>query len=540
MNRRATREVRVGSVGVGGSNPIRLQSMTTAPPQDVDGTVAECIRLHEAGCEISRISTPKVPDAALLGEVKNRLRAAGIPTPIVADIHFVPAAAMEAAKHADKVRINPGNYADHKAGQTFDFSDEAYNAEIDRIRAKVTPLFEALKSRGTAIRIGTNHGSLSDRIMCRYGDTPEGMVESALEYVRIAREMDYHEIILSMKASNPRVMVQAYRLLAAAMEKEGMDYPFHLGVTEAGEGEDGRIRSAVGIGALLADGIGDTIRVSLAEPPEAEIPVAREIANIFKSQIANTQYQIPNPLTPRRTTDAFGVLGGSNPVRICGDYVANVKFEIPVELPSNGFIDLYQDEQWVARGAGIYRAIITDPATSIHFIRRVISQIGSSPLVLSYKHTVAASPEIAAAIALGAPLIEGYGDAIEIQSAPNLDNDARHNLAIAVLQNSLTRISRVEIIACPSCGRTLFDLPEVTQIVKKQFSHLKGVKIAVMGCIVNGPGEMADADFGFVGGAPGKINLYKGYDCIEKGIPIKEAYERMAGLIKSHGMWVDP
>jgi (E)-4-hydroxy-3-methylbut-2-enyl-diphosphate synthase len=542
-----TREVSVGGVGVGGTNPVRLQSMTTAAPQDIDGTVAECVRLHAAGCEITRISTPKVPDAAVLRTVKDRLAAEGIPTPLVADIHFVPAAAMEAAKHADKVRINPGNFADHKAGQSFDYSDEAYDAEIGRIREKVTPLIKTMKERDIAMRIGTNHGSLSDRIMCRYGDTPQGMVESALEYVRICEENDYRNIILSMKASNPRIMIEAYRQLVMAMDKEGMSYPLHLGVTEAGEGEDGRIKSAVGIGTLLADGIGDTIRVSLAEPPEDEIPVARELAALF-ANAGNGYDTTLRPLTPRRTTSTEGLIGGRNPVRIFGAYESPSGFEIPCEVRPNeveGLVTIEQSARWTAgdlKPGRVYRLLLHDPATAVHFVRRVIPAIGDAPVILAYRYSVAASPEVAAAVAIGGPLIEGCGDAIEIleDEARPLPVRQRHNLAISVLQNSLTRISRVDIIACPSCGRTLFDLPEVTQLVKKRFSHLKGVKIAVMGCIVNGPGEMADADFGFVGGAPGKINLYKGYDCVEKGIPIKEAYDRMVDLIKRYEMWVEP
>lgn len=546
MRRRASRPVRVGGVVVGGDAPIRLQSMTTAAPQDVEGTVAECERLAAVGCEIARISTPKVPDAALLKVVKERLAAKGIETPIVADIHFVPAAAMEAAKWADKVRINPGNFADHKAGQTFDFTDAMYAKEIERIREKVTPLYRLCKERGISVRIGTNHGSLSDRIMCRYGDTPEGMVESAMEYLRIARELDFHDIILSMKASNPRVMVQAYRLLVLAMDAEGMDYPLHLGVTEAGEGEDGRIKSAVGIGALLADGIGDTIRVSLAEPPEDEIPVCRDLVSLFRFD--GTECAAIKPLTPRRTTVAFGIVGGANPVRIAGDYEAGASAEIPCELDPASLGSLVTVEQvadWTPEGlpaAPIYRLLIHDPASAVHFIRRVVAAVGDKPIVLSYRPSGSAPVELAVAVALGVPLIEGHGDAVEVlaDAEGRLTPAERHNLAISVLQNSLTRISRVSIIACPSCGRTLFDLPEVTQIVKKHFSHLKGVKIAVMGCIVNGPGEMADADFGFVGGAPGKINLYKGYECVEKGIPIQEAYGAMRELIKRYGMWVEP
>ncbi|RMH54733.1 MAG: 4-hydroxy-3-methylbut-2-en-1-yl diphosphate synthase [Candidatus Hydrogenedentota bacterium] len=554
MNRRPTREVRVGRIGLGGKNPVRIQSMTTAAPEDVEGTVEECLRLAAAGCELTRISTPKTLDAARLEQVRTRLRERSIGTPLVADIHYLPAAALRAAETADKVRINPGNFADARFGREVVYSEEMYAAELRRIEKKARPLFEELKKRRKPLRIGANHGSLSKRILCRYGDTPKGMVESAMEYLRIGEKLGYFDFVLSMKASNPRVMAQAYRLLRLEMEKEGMEYPLHVGVTEAGEGEDGRIRSAVGIGAVLAEGLGDTIRVSLAEPPENEIPVCREIIRVFEEAKGNGAGPI-RLLEPRRKASAVENLGGSSPVRILGEYGKEEigECEIPVEgsIRAGGTWRDISDEEPLPRElppAEVYRARISDAGAALSFVREVVRRIGPAPLILSYdvdRRPEGVSPEVAAAIALGVPLIEGFGDGIEVRSSGNagripLSPSERHSLAIGVLQNSLTRISRVEIIACPSCGRTLFDLPEVTQIIKKRFSHLKGVRIAVMGCIVNGPGEMADADFGFVGGAPGKINLYRGRECVEKGVPIAEAYERMRDLIAASGRWVDP
>ncbi len=554
MRRRATREVRLsaGVAGVadraiGGGRPIVIQSMTTAAPSDVAGTVDECVRLHEAGCELTRISTPKVPDAANLAAIRRELRARGIPTPLSADIHFVPAAALEAAKHVEKVRINPGNFADAKAGRLLDFTGASYEAELERVRGTFAPLVDRLRSRGAALRIGTNHGSLSDRILSRYGDTPEGMVESAMEYLRLGRALDYHDMVVSMKSSNPRVMVQAVRRLVAAMNREGFDCPLHLGVTEAGEGEDGRLRSAAGIGALLCDGIGDTIRVSLAEPPEAEIPVARELAALFPFTGFTAGLEAPL-MEGRRATKPVGILGGANPVRLFGSDTVD-GFEIPVEvraedLPGLVTIDPAEGSTGADLLTGLperapcWRLVITRPAESLALLRALAPRLADAPLVLSYRHSGKASLPLSAAVALGAPLIEGYGDAVEILPAPGAaDAPSRHSLALGILQNSLTRISRVEIIACPSCGRTLFDLPEVTREVKRRFARLKGVKIAVMGCIVNGPGEMADADYGFVGGAPGKISLYRGQSCVTRNIPIAEAYDRLEELIRGDGKW---
>jgi (E)-4-hydroxy-3-methylbut-2-enyl-diphosphate synthase len=539
VTRRATRSVQVGDLAIGGDAPVRIQSMTTAAPEDLEGTIAECVRLAEAGCELTRITTPTKPDAARLGEIIPRLRALGVATPISADIHFVPTAAYEAARHAQKVRINPGNFADHRAGGAAEKGDPR-----TRIIEKFRPLLEIMKARGVALRIGVNHGSLAERILAEHGDTPEGMVASALEYVRLAEEENFRDVVISMKSSNPRVMVRANRRLVAALAAEGVPAPLHLGVTEAGEGEDGRIKSAIGIGALLADGIGETIRVSLAEPPEAEIPVARELVRIFASAHGGSGREEAAPLEAaaslvRRRSAACGSVGGAHPVRIAGEGEAPVDCEIPVEARIAELPLATVEASALAAGGTlpqtpILRLRINEPATALDAARRLAAEAGDRPIILAYEHAGDFSFELAAAVALGVPLLEGIGDAIELlpDRAGRIDAATRHRLAISILQNSLTRISRVQIIACPSCGRTLFDLPGVTREVKRRFADLKGVKIAVMGCIVNGPGEMADADFGLVGGAAGRVNLYRGQTCVERSLPIEEAYDRLRQLIE--------
>ncbi|HVA25773.1 MAG TPA: (E)-4-hydroxy-3-methylbut-2-enyl-diphosphate synthase [Chloroflexota bacterium] len=521
--RRPTREVMVGNVGVGGSNPIRVQSMTTTLTKDVDGTVAQCIRLVEAGCEIVRITTPTVQDAKALGEIKAKLRARGIQVPLVADIHFSPAAALEAAEHADKVRINPGNFADSRQFRVREYSDEEYAAELVRIEGRFTPLVLKCKERGVAMRIGTNHGSLSDRIMNRFGDTPEGMCESALEFVRICRKHDYHELIPSMKASNPKVMIAAYRLLAQRMDEEGMDYPFHLGVTEAGNGEDARIKSAIGIGALLADGIGDTIRVSLAEEPENEVPVAFEIArraqpvslpavpDFSDQRSAAGQVRVHGSYA-RRPTDQIGGIGGHSTISVIGPG-PRADFG---DAPAGALI---------ARGA--------TAAEVIRAGRELAAQPGDAPIHLRME----SANLIEASIGIGSLLCDGIGDSVEIAAGVPEQAD---ELAFNILQASGARLSRTDYVACPGCGRTLFDLESTTNRIKGKTAHLPGVRIAVMGCVVNGPGEMADADFGYVGSAPGKVTLYVGKEQVARGIATKEADERLIDLIKSHGRWVEP
>ena len=527
--RRKTREVAIGSVVVGGEQPIRVQSMTTTRTQDVEATLAQTMRLVEGGCEIVRITAPTVTDAQAIGEIKKRLTQRGINVPLVADIHFSPTAAMEAAEHVDKVRVNPGNFADQKFFRVREYSDEEYAAEIARIEERFAPLVLKCKVRGIAMRIGSNHGSLSDRIMNRYGDTPAGMVESALEFVRIARKHDYHDIVLSMKASNPKVMIQAYRLLVARMDQEGLDpYPLHLGVTEAGLGEDGRVKSAVGIGALLDDGLGDTIRVSLTEEPEAEVPVAQRLVAPYNAGLRDAEalpsaaervdpYSYARRVT--RSMDVGGLrVGGGNTVAVLE----------PAEDALEASPDL---SQLVSVHAPWYDAVRAYRALAAH--------AGDQPL---HVHVDVRGDELEvllrASTVLGSLLCDGLGDSVGL-AAPMSDQD-RSRLLFSILQAAGVRITKTEFVSCPSCGRTLFDLQTTTERIASRTNHLKGVKIAIMGCVVNGPGEMADADFGYVGGSPGRVNLYVGKEVVEKGVPETEADDRLVALIKSRGKWLDP
>jgi (E)-4-hydroxy-3-methylbut-2-enyl-diphosphate synthase len=530
--RRKSREVQIGNVAVGGDQPIRVQSMTTTRTQDVEATLAQSIRLIEAGCEIVRITAPTTADAKAIGEVKRRLRGMGLQTPLVADIHFSPAAAMEAAEHVEKVRVNPGNFADQKFFRVREYSDEDYAAEIERIDERFAPLVRKCKNLGVAMRIGSNHGSLSDRIMNRYGDTPAGMVESALEFVRIARKHNYHEIVLSMKASNPKVMIQAYRLLVARMDEEGMDpYPLHLGVTEAGLGEDGRIKSAVGIGTLLDDGLGDTIRVSLTEEPEEEIPVAQRLAAPYNAGLTMAEAFAPaservDPYTYARRL--------SHPVDLGGVTVGETNTVAVLDPPEDDLVTapLLTDLAHLETPVPWYdtvRAYRTQAATAGDRPLHLQLDVDGDELeVLLRSSTV-----------LGSLLCDGLGDSVGL-TAPVLDDDARSRLLFGILQAAGVRVTRTEFVSCPSCGRTLFDLQSTTERIASRTRHLKGVKIAIMGCVVNGPGEMADADFGYVGGSPGKVNLYVGKEVVEKSVPEDEADERLVNLIRNHGRWVDP
>ena len=537
--RRKSREVQIGTVAVGGAQPIRVQSMTTTRTQDVEATLAQTVRLVEAGCEIVRITAPTASDAKAIGEIKRRLRSMGIQTPLVADIHFSPAAAMEAAEHVEKVRVNPGNFADQKFFRVREYSDADYAAEIERIEERFAPLVLKCKQRGVAMRIGSNHGSLSDRIMNRYGDTPAGMVESALEFVRIARKHDYHDIVLSMKASNPKIMIQAYRLLVARMDEEGMDpYPLHLGVTEAGLGEDGRIKSAVGIGTLLDDGLGDTIRVSLTEEPEEEVPVAQRLvapynaglpqAESFADRAERTD---PYSYTRRPSTGvAVGALmvGGAHTVA-----VLDPPEDVPLPLGEGPGEGARNDElAHLATPVPWYDAV--------RAYRTLAAEAGERPLHLQL-NVDGDDLEVLlrTSTVFGSLLCDGLGDSVGL-SAPGLDEAARSRLLFGVLQAAGVRISKTEFVSCPSCGRTLFDLQSTTERIASRTKHLKGVKIAIMGCVVNGPGEMADADFGYVGGSPGKVNLYVGKEVVEKGVPETEADERLVNLIRTHGKWIDP
>jgi (E)-4-hydroxy-3-methylbut-2-enyl-diphosphate synthase len=571
-NRRKTREVMVGKVGIGGGNPIRVQSMITSDTRDTPGCVAEVLQLAEAGCEIVRITAQTKIYAANLENIAREVRAAGCDVPLVADIHFKPDAALEAAKWVEKVRVNPGNYADKKKFEIREYSDDQYAEELERIREEFAPLVDLCKSFGRAMRIGTNHGSLSDRIMNRYGDSPLGMVESALEFARIAREMGYHNFVFSMKASNPKVMIEAYRLLVARLDQEGADwnYPIHLGVTEAGDGEDGRIKSAIGIGSLLADGIGDTIRVSLTEDPVFEVPVAQALAAPFQKK---TNQPSPAPaLVPsydpfsyeRRKTDALDVmghkLGGENTVRVFTSQekwnavahkiakMGDFKPEIIVEKSDVVAIDP-RDEAALSElnHAASAKLVTVKDGIDLDVIpafRMLAFRLDARhPILL--KDTLSPAKEsgdfvetlLVAARHLGSLLCDGIGDAIIVQGEPAPGQSLR--LSYNILQAAGTRIFKTDYVACPSCGRTLFNLQSTTQKIRASTGHLKGVRIAVMGCIVNGPGEMADADFGYVGGAPGKINLYVGKQPVKFNIPEDEAVERLIDLIREHGKWID-
>ena len=670
--RRVSRAINVGGVAVGGDNPIRVQSMTTTNTQDIDATVAQTLALAEAGCEIVRITAPNKKAAAALGEISKKVRAAKCEVPLVADIHFLPAAAMEAAKHVEKVRINPGNYADKKKFAVLEYSDAAYEEELERLHEAFSPIVLRCKELGRAMRIGTNHGSLSDRIMNRYGDTPLGMVECALEFIRIAESHNFQDICLSMKASNPKVMIEAYRLAVARMDEEGMNYPLHLGVTEAGDGEDARVKSAIGIGTLLYDGLGDTIRVSLTEDPIYEIPVAQDLADkamaLWQQQeaqpFAEATHDGINPFDfKKRSTRVIELgpqclIGGesapavivktAHPIdetqaiiqEVCATQMQlkdskieglQIGIRSPEELPNfaalhealhsvvqcfvlelSSAVDITHLESfdWPTDGlAGItllqhipkedayYAANLLQfcrdrkfncaiDCTADDFRDEIGAQLkpmGSERLILcrgvahdarrgASKHPLGSYRALAemakdflpdtpiwirntavntlapndyfsdrlleSSILSGALLCDGIGDAISIETEALLSKAT--TLAYNVLQGARARISKTEFVACPSCGRTLFDLQSVTQKIRSRTDHLKGVTIAIMGCIVNGPGEMADADFGYVGGAPGKINLYVGKECVKYNVPSAEALDRLVDLIKEHGKWVEP
>jgi (E)-4-hydroxy-3-methylbut-2-enyl-diphosphate synthase len=571
--RRLTREVMVGRVGIGGANPIRVQSMITCDTMDTEASIAQTIELAEVGCEIVRITAPTVKDAANLQNIVRGLRERGCDVPIVADIHFKPEAAMEAAKWVEKVRINPGNYADSKKFKILEYTDEQYAAELERIRERFTPLVKLSKELGRAMRIGTNHGSLSDRIMNRYGDTPLGMVESALEFARIARDLDYHAFVFSMKSSNPKVMINAYRLLVARLSEEGDDwnYPIHLGVTEAGEGEDARIKSAIGIGSLLRDGIGNTIRVSLTEDSIHEIPVARALVEMV-GKTPNTERPTPNaqlsfdPFSysrrPTETIERDGFrLGGEELMRVVVrqasfdkvahkiDRLGDYKPEIVYENARLHEIDP-RDDDAVARVNKNGEPQLVTVSDDVDL--PVITAYRLLAAKLAARHPILLKDELGAvkneareflptllnaATNIGSLLCDGIGDAVLIQGeeAPGQALRVSYN----ILQAAGSRIFKTDYVACPSCGRTLFNLQTTTARIKAATLHLKGVKIAIMGCIVNGPGEMADADFGYVGGAPGKVNLYVGKTAVKFNIPEAEAVERLQDLIREHGKWVE-
>src|SRR5438105_4038592 len=591
-HRRKTREVKVGNVGIGGDNPIRVQSMITCDTMDTEASIQQTIELADADCEIVRITAPTVKDARNLEHIVKGLRERGCNVPIVADIHFKPEAAMEAAKWVDKVRINPGNYADSKKFVIREYSDEQYAAELNRIRERFAPLVDLCKKRAIAMRIGTNHGSLSDRILNRYGDTPLGMVESALEFARIARDLDYHAFVFSMKASNPKIMIAAYRLLVARLDELGPDwnYPVHLGVTEAGEGEDARIKSAIGIGSLLADGIGDTIRVSLTEDSPHEIPVARALAGMVEKKTPNgpsspwnesvrladrTGIQRPTPNVDlsfdpfsyqRRASERIereGVgLGGEELIRVVVprenydkiahkiDKMGDYKPEIVYENAQIQEIDPRDD----AAIAGLNQKAEPQFVTVKDDVDLpVIAAFRLLAARVQPRHPILLKDEgrrmkdedrdflqtlLVASTNIGSLLCDGIGDAVLVQGEQAPGQALR--LSYNILQAAGSRIFKTDYVACPSCGRTLFNLQITNAKIKAATSHLKGVKIAIMGCIVNGPGEMADADFGYVGGAPGKVNLYVGKAAGKFNIPEAEAVDRLKDLIREHGKWMEP
>ena len=577
LTRRSARAVAIGPVPLGGDHPVRVQSMLTSDTRETDDCVKETMDLVAAGCEIVRVTAQTRQIAANLEHIVAGVRAQGSDVPLVADIHFKPDAAMEAVKWVEKVRVNPGNYADKKKFQVREYTDEQYAEELARIEEEFGPLVEEAKTRGAAMRIGTNHGSLSDRIMNRFGDTPLGMVESALEFARIARDRGYHDFVFSMKASNPKVMIEAYRLLVARLAELGDDwnYPIHLGVTEAGDGEDGRIKSAIGIGSLLSDGIGDTIRVSLTEDAVYEIPVARALVDLVTSQRAKFSEPIAelswdevtwHPFEYRRRASAKmeiqGIaLGSDETVRVftsqrkwnalahkldkLGDYQPEIIIETsgvlaldPRDEAAIAALNLSETPQLITVADGLDLPVI--PAF------RLLAAKADPQHPILLKDTLFPATEegadflptlLTAAMNLGSLLCDGIGDAVIVQGEEAPGQSLR--LSYNILQAAGTRIFKTDYVACPSCGRTLFNLQSTTQKIREATGHLKGVRIAVMGCIVNGPGEMADADFGYVGGAPGKINLYVGKEPVKFNIPEGEAVERLVDLIKEHGRWIN-
>jgi (E)-4-hydroxy-3-methylbut-2-enyl-diphosphate synthase len=649
-----TRVVNIGDIPCGGDYPIRIQSMTTTDTMDTKATVEQTIRMVESGCDYVRITAPSKLEAQNLDSIKKELRNRGYTVPLIADIHFTPNAAELAARIVEKVRVNPGNYADRKKFQTIEYTDTNYKAEIERIREKFTPLVKVCKEYGTAMRIGTNHGSLSDRIMSRYGDTPLGMVESALEFVRICEDMNYYDIVLSMKASNTQVMVQAYRLLIKMMEDEGMNYPLHLGVTEAGGGEDGRVKSALGIGTLLEDGLGDTIRVSLTEDPEYEAPVAISLVQRYKSRSGHKEIKPieEEPKDPfnyeRRHSFELSGFGGSNVPRVVADFskrkmknqtdlndigyfhnaetdkwnmndlAADVLYlgseDIPFDIP-NGLKAVYDFDFWIklenkSKGFPLMNVsqylgsnqrskelnfvvgnissftpdaldkikqdktvVMVLETSNVHGVaeqRRILFDLllrkVENPVIVkrSYQNLDLDELRLYSSTDFGSLLIDGFGDGIWAE-IKNISEDGKNSnehakkeyvrtfvqkheskekvinrTLFGILQAARVRISKTEYIACPSCGRTLFDLQDTTEMIRKRTEHLKGVKIAIMGCIVNGPGEMADADYGYVGSGVGKITLYKGKDIVRRNVPTENAVDSLINIIKEDGNWLEP
>jgi (E)-4-hydroxy-3-methylbut-2-enyl-diphosphate synthase len=578
FSRRSTTEVKVGHIGIGGNNPVRIQTMVTTPTSDIEATVNECIKVANAGAELVRITAPNIKDAEALGVIRSELRKRGYRIPLIADIHFNPDVAEIAAKNVEKIRINPGNFTDRQAMLQTGIADVERNWENDlsKLLARFVSLLNICKEYHTALRIGSNHGSLSQRIMSRYGDTPAGMVESAMEFLRICKQEHFDNVVVSMKASNTRVMVQAYRLLVASMDAEDMHCPLHLGVTEAGDGEDGRIKSAVGIGSLLADGLGDTVRVSLTEAPENEIPVARELVRhftalptVFRKEKETADYhpdiQTSGKPSSRKEAIVISDLSGLNPVYASDieslgfdnpvpDYIYAGCSEVERADGNRNIIDnsndkfafcshLSFDESFLARLKGnpdTTLVVSFDGAGSIARQRSIFMKLRdnaiTNPVVIarSYKEKDFETLQIMAACDFGALLIDGFGDGIMLSAERDISPKLIADLCFRILQAARVRYTRTEYIACPGCGRTLFDLQETLKKVKAATSGLKNLKIGVMGCIVNGPGEMADADYGYVGAGPAKVTLYKGKEAVKKNIPQENAIEELIELIKNN------
>lgn len=527
--RRKTHEVKVGSAVIGGSWPVLVQSMANTNTNDVEGSARQAMGIAEAGGELVRFTTQGVREAAALGCIKARLRELGCGVPVSADVHFNPKAAFEAALTADKVRINPGNFVD--AARTFrklEFTDEEYASEIHRIEETLVPFLNLCREKGVAVRLGVNHGSLSDRIMSRYGDTPAGMVESVMEFLYICRRENFDDVVISIKASNTSVMVETVKLLVARMDENGMTYPLHLGVTEAGDAEDGRIKSAVGIGALLADGIGDTIRVSLSEPPENEIPVALALRDYIALRENHAPIVEPEDVRGGASRDYLGKIKGLE------DRIVSVH----ADKPEEAFTIIYASEPVKRPESGGPLAVksrhVNAPGEIMSYIDRFVAAGFTNPVVVSleYDDTDLDMLRVKAGADFGYLLLNGYASGIEVVDS-NFDETALADLELGILQAARLRMSKTEYIACPSCGRTLFDLQKTLQDVKEATKGMKGLKIGVMGCVVNGPGEMADADYGYVGAGPGRVSIYRGKELIRKNIPAGEALPALIALIRA-------
>ncbi len=587
--RTPTAEVSVGNVKIGGNNHIVVQSMTNTKTQDVEASVKQCIQLAEAGCEIVRLTAQNLEAARALKDISKKFRAAGFDTPLVADIHFLPQTAMEAVEHVEKIRVNPGNFTDKRIDGKTEYTDSEYEAELEKVRAKFEPLVLRCKELGRAIRIGTNHGSLSDRIRLRYGDTSYGMVEAAFEFARICRDLDFNNIVFSFKASNTRIMTQTYRLAAKMMRDEGFSYPLHLGVTEAGFGIDARIKSSMGIGGLLFDGLGDTIRVSLTEDPVEEIPVAMDIARLAEkiraekaAALTDENIDFYNYNKRESVSLADGKIGGSAVPAVATfgkSKDADFQFEngtAAIDGAKKILVKKYASAEELSADIKRYDTVAAEIATAdiakfadaaksgnVVFVppapadgRHAVGEARmfaaelkrlslKNPIWLKFDSSKLENREAdelsklnEASIYIGSLLADGIGDIASVEICDDAEKNAKY--ALAILQGARARRSKAEYIACPSCGRTLYNIQDAVAKIEAATSHLKDVTIAVMGCIVNGPGEMADADFGYVGGAPGKINLYKGKKCIEVNIPQEESIERLISFIKAEGRWTEP